>query len=572
MADGLIFDDKKNKSSNASNAQQASGNAIANPNTPLPTYNQATFGPPDPQRGYPMYPSPSPFPSPYVVSPLLPASPGQNVAYPPVYPNPQYQYPNMYQAPMGNIQQPQYFQQPFQYGQMNNPMYATPQQPAMYQPGYQPVFAGSDEKQVISQKGQSSEESTRYEPPPEHLGSEITTVRFTPVPLHGDDQDHAVKALIKAGEQEPAVLSAILGTYLDKKRTHERNRLQNSTMHINLHRHSTQDVAVYNHLMDKLEALSGTVLTKHRHALNTKPWTDAMNPHRRAIFAELYNGNPNVRGFCSEIEGGPTAFPVLDDWALGTRRHNLSFQKVGRQGPNWNVARELLSQVHTVILLDDSGSMASEGHHTWGYGRYDNNNYQSRWDQARDLMAGIAPLVSRYNRRGIDMHFLNVVTPFLGLHTENDVLRAFRTTQPGGGTPTGRRINEILDGYMCALRYNRSIMPLNLVVITDGEAQDELLLHWTIEHHVTKIVHRGFQAHQFGVEFLQVGDDEEATRHLEKLEEEVSRHHHSLQRDVVGVTPTNRQSAMSPDKLLGIILSGIDARMNGYMRHTGINV
>ena len=37
-------------------------------------------------------------------------------------------------------------------------------------------------------------------------------------------------------------------------------------------------------------------------------------------------------------------------------------------------------------------------------------------------------------------------------------------------------VNEILDGYMCALRYNRSIMPLNLVV--DGEAQDESILHW----------------------------------------------------------------------------------------------
>jgi len=59
-----------------------------------------------------------------------------------------------------------------------------------------------------------------------------------------------------------------------------------------------------------------------------------------------------------------------------------------------------------------------------------------------------------------------------------------------------------------------------------------------IEEHITKIVHRGYQAHQFGVEFLQVGDDEEATLHLEKLEKEVSRHHHSFQRDVVGVLPT----------------------------------
>ena len=133
-------------------------------------------------------------------------------------------------------------------------------------------------------------------------------------------------------------------------------------------------------------------------------------------------------------------------------------------------------------------------------------------------------------------------------------------------------INEILDGYMCALRYNRSIMPLNLVFVTDGEAQDESILHWAIKEHVTKAVHQGFQAHQLGIEFLQVSDDEEATLYLEHLEEEVSRHHHSFQRDVVGITPTTRQTNMTSDKLLGIILSGIDVRMNGYMRHRGVNV
>jgi hypothetical protein len=227
--------------------------------------------------------------------------------------------------------------------------------------------------------------------------------------------------------------------------------------------------------------------------------------------------------------------------------------------------------VRTVILLDDSGSMSAPGHTSWGGSadyRY-GDALQSRRDQARDLLAGIALLVSRH---GIGVHFLNHGTPLLGLHSAGNVVQAFRAMRPGGGTPTGRRVNEILDGYMCALRYNRALPPLNLVVVTDGEAQDESLLHWAIEQHVTKIVHRGFVPHQFGVEFLQVWDDKEATVHLERLEEEVSRYYHAFQRDVVGVTPMNRQSAMNADRLLGIILSGIDARMNGYIRYWGVNV
>ena len=115
-------------------------------------------------------------------------------------------------------------------------------------------------------------------------------------------------------------------------------------------------------------------------------------------------------------------------------------------------------------------------------------------------------------------------------------------------------------------------MPLNLIVITDGEANDEEILHMSVEEHVTKIVHRGFPAHQFGIEFVQVGDCQYATRHLEKLEEEVSRHHHRFQRDVVGVTPATRISDMNPEKMLAISVSGIDARLNGYMRSKGLNV
>jgi hypothetical protein len=148
MADSLIADDKNN----APNNQLASGSSINSPYTPLPTYNQATFGRPDPQRGCTMYPSPSPFPSPYVASPLQPASVRQNAGYSPAYPNTQHQYSHMDQPPYSNIQQAQYLQQPPQYGQMNYLTYGAPQQqqPAMYHSSYQPVFRGSDEKEIVS--------------------------------------------------------------------------------------------------------------------------------------------------------------------------------------------------------------------------------------------------------------------------------------------------------------------------------------------------------------------------------------------------------------------------------------
>ncbi len=333
------------------------------------------------------------------------------------------------------------------------------------------------------------------------------------------------------------------------------------------YRHSRPEVQAYSNAMDKLESLSSDYISKHKNVPDA--WTAAIGPHRRQVFATLYNSNELVRAFCAEVNGGPLMLPDLDHYALGKTLSNFKFTKAVTRPPVFNAGFQVLSQVRTVILIDDSGSMSEPGHQSWGFR---GGRTETRWMQARNMLADLAPFVASYNAQGIDLHFLNRIPFYGGLKTAAAVEAAFDSDYPNNGTPTGQRVNDILDAYMCCLRHYRKMMPLNLIVITDGEANDEHILHWTIEHHVTKIVHRGFPAHQFGIEFVQVGDCEYATRHLEKLEEEVSRHHVRFQRDVVGVTPTTRISRMDGEKLLGIAVSGIDARMNGYMRTRGFNV
>ena len=109
------------------------------------------------------------------------------------------------------------------------------------------------------------------------------------------------------------------------------------------------------------------------------------------------------------------------------------------------------------------------------------------------------------------------------------------------------------------------LMPLNLLVITDGHADDRDLLSWAIDEHITKIIERGYPANQLGIEFVQVGDNPTATDDLLMLEDEVSSH----QRDVIGVTPITRISNLTPELLLRISVSGIHARINGYRRPKG---
>lgn len=224
-----------------------------------------------------------------------------------------------------------------------------------------------------------------------------------------------------------------------------------------------------------------------------------------------------------------------------------------------------------MLLIDDSGSMLERGSGGWGSGR---GSAITRWDQVSGLLSDLAPIITQYDPQGIDLHFLNHINPQQGLQSAQEVHEIFGRVRPRGGTPLGMRINTILDGYMSSLRYERDLKPLNLVVITDGRAGDEGILYAALEEHVTRIVQRGHPAHQMGVEFLQVGDDRYATLHLYEIEEAVSRHHMTLNRDVVGVTPVGymQQHRMTGATLMQVIMSGIDARVNGYLRQRRINI
>ena len=396
-----------------------------------------------------------------------------------------------------------------------------------------------------------------------------TLVPYQPVHMNVDDQKHAVKAIF-ASNKSVSSINNILGTYLSRKTINQSNRQKVPAN--GFYQRSKPEVRLYNHLMHKLETLSKKVLNDSR--CNRANWEETLGLHRRQIFADLYNANEIVRAFAREIPGGVMTLPSLNDYALGIRS-GQSYYSIVRTTDR-KAGFKLLEKVRTVVLLDDSDSMKCLGHSAWsaGYGYClpsSSSWVESRWDQARRLLAHVAPKVSEFNSHGIDLYFLNRPSFYIGLHTESEVLEAFNAGGPHNLTPTGQRINDILDGYMSTLRYNRDLMPLNLLVITDGEANDESVLHWTIQQHLKKSVRSGYPPHQLGIEFVQVGDDQSATNHLVELEEKVSIHHLNFGRDVIGVTPVSRINYMNPDVLLAILVSGIDARLNGYMRQRRIN-
>ncbi|KAJ3194743.1 hypothetical protein HK101_001970 [Irineochytrium annulatum] len=404
-------------------------------------------------------------------------------------------------------------------------------------------------------------------------------ITFAPCPIPINTRAQAEAAIV-SGPRTVEHIQSVLGAYVNLKHVRAATRQPAGE-----YRFSTQGVIILTvpsstKVMHKLEKLSWHVLVKRRY-VDRELYLQALHPFRRRLYGELCDTNADADAFGHAVWSGRIHFPTLTDRELFHIRAGVRVNWAtlcGSRQRNLKVDISTLRQVHTVFLVDDSGSMHGPGHSSWGggsdYAYNRSGRMETRWDQVRDLMMGMVEIIAQQDPEGVDIHFLNVRTVYRNVRTRAEVLRIFTDVRPTAGTYTGARVGDILDAYMSTLRYEPSIRPLSLVIYTDGETSDEETLHHTIESHVTHIMHRGYPGHQLGLEFIQVGDDQEATRHLRKLEDEVSRHHLRFQRDVVGVTPVALQGGfvMNPENAIQILLSGVDARMNGYLRQRAFNV
>ncbi|TPX54014.1 hypothetical protein CcCBS67573_g09629, partial [Chytriomyces confervae] len=157
----------------------------------------------------------------------------------------------------------------------------------------------------------------------------------------------------------------------------------------------------------------------------------------------------------------------------------------------------------------------------------------SRWVHVRSLLSHMTQTIAQHDPRGVDLLFLNNHSVHSGIRHGEWIQAVFdNVAPPTGGTPTGRTMHEILDAYMSTLRYDSTFKALNIVVFTDGKANDFYVLKYTIRHHIQILNRRGHLGHQLGIEFIQVGDDEIATAQLDLLEEYVDSHRGSTQKDV----------------------------------------
>lgn len=217
---------------------------------------------------------------------------------------------------------------------------------------------------------------------------------------------------------------------------------------------------------------------------------------------------------------------------------------------------EFLRSYDTIFVVDDSSSMNVNE-------RPDGSIGKSRWEEARDALAGMVELAAKYDDDGVELHFLNSEKCLLECKDPLQVKQLFDSIQPEGLTPTGTKLEMLLLQYMDDIethKQTKSGTPpkkRNYVIITDGTPTDDP--ESVIVAIASRLDRGNFPLTQIGVQFVQVGDDADAREALQELDDALQSQHSC--RDIVDTVPYSGMT-LNPELLVKALLGGINRRLD----------
>jgi len=196
-----------------------------------------------------------------------------------------------------------------------------------------------------------------------------------------------------------------------------------------------------------------------------------------------------------------------------------------------------------VVVIDDSDSME---------GRL--------WLEARDALAGVAEFCRQRGGEGLDIYCLNNPRYRLDMRNELDVREFFDSISPQGQTPLGAKLRQILDNYVPRIEDPSSDhKPINILVITDGVPTDDP--RQVIVDYARYLDRRNVALRQLGIQFVQIGDDPDATEALKELDDNLGPMHGV--RDMVDtVTFSSDQPHLRTDILVKVLLGALNSELD----------
>ncbi|CAK3857485.1 Hypothetical predicted protein [Lecanosticta acicola] len=291
------------------------------------------------------------------------------------------------------------------------------------------------------------------------------------------------------------------------------------------------------------------MFTSLKHKLSKAKGASKMQQESSSIPHPQANNTPTTRKPTAVRDNGdaPPAYSPAPNAAPMTQQRNTTVSSPASSGADDPYA--FLTSFDTIFLIDDSGSMAG-----------------GRWRETGLALETITPICTAHDADGIDIYFLNHTdSPFHHNITNASTVREiFQTVRPRGATPTGQRLNALLKPYLHAYqRHPDTTKPINLICITDGEPSDDV--ESPLIAAAKKLDRLDAPAWQVGVQFFQVGRDDEAKKHLKQLDDELAEISGDDDlRDIVDTVPfTGAEGTyLSGDGILKVVLGAVNRRLD----------
>lgn len=162
-----------------------------------------------------------------------------------------------------------------------------------------------------------------------------------------------------------------------------------------------------------------------------------------------------------------------------------------------------------VLLVDRSGSMSES----------DTLSGQTRWKEAAETAVAFARELGKHDEDGIDLHTFNHAMTSYPSTTAEKVKAVFEEKGPNGSTMLAQPLKTIFANYLAKKAKGEAKANGELlVVITDGQPGDENDVAKAIVDFTHKLDNGD---DEYGILFLQIGKDAQASKFLKKLDDDL---------------------------------------------------
>lgn len=168
-----------------------------------------------------------------------------------------------------------------------------------------------------------------------------------------------------------------------------------------------------------------------------------------------------------------------------------------------------LALYNIIIAIDKSGSMSNSGVHA-----------ATRWLEAQETTIALATKAASFDADGITViPFANTLKIYDNV-TPATVEQVFQENEPNGGTDTALVLKTVFDRYT-AEKTAGAAKPVILIVITDGAPNDQNAVKAEIKAFAETLApnEAGDDTDEFGILFVQIGNDTGATQFLKDLDD-----------------------------------------------------